>query len=73
MEAYTGFADVYDIFMDNVLYEEWAEYIDRLLNRYGVSKDGVRLFRKKKCQAKECRHQEGKRRAKGRCFKKGIR
>lgn len=36
MEAYTDFADVYDIFMDNVPYEEWAEYIDGLLKEYGV-------------------------------------
>ena len=26
LEAYTGFAAVYDIFMDNVPYEEWGEY-----------------------------------------------
>ncbi len=25
MEAYTGFAAVYDIFMDNVPYEEWEQ------------------------------------------------
>ena len=25
MEAYTSFAEVYDTFMDNVPYEEWAE------------------------------------------------
>ena len=24
MEAYTGFAAVYDIFMDNVPYEDWS-------------------------------------------------
>ena len=24
LEAYTGFAAVYDIFMDNVPYEEWG-------------------------------------------------
>ncbi len=38
MEAYTGFAEVYDIFMDNVPYEEWAEYLCRLLKEYGVVK-----------------------------------
>lgn len=38
MEAYTGFAGVYDIFMDNVPYEEWAEYLCRLLKEYGVVK-----------------------------------
>ena len=26
MEAYTGFAQVYDTFMDNVPYEEWTDY-----------------------------------------------
>ena len=31
MEAYTGFAEVYDTFMDNVPYEQWAEYITGLL------------------------------------------
>ena len=36
MEAYTGFAQVYDIFMDNVPYEEWAEYLTSLLREYGV-------------------------------------
>ena len=28
MEAYTSFAEVYDTFMDNVPYEEWADYLD---------------------------------------------
>lgn len=27
MEAYTSFAEVYDTFMDNVPYEEWADYL----------------------------------------------
>ena len=37
MAAYTGFAQVYDLFMDNVPYEEWSEYIISLLKEYGVS------------------------------------
>lgn len=37
MEAYTGFAEVYDMFMDNVPYEEWSEYLISLLKEYGVS------------------------------------
>lgn len=37
MEAYTGFAEVYDIFMDNVPYEEWAGYLCGLLKEYGVT------------------------------------
>ncbi len=44
MEAYTDFADVYDIFMDDVPYEEWAEYIDGLLKMYGVSHGGLSLL-----------------------------
>lgn len=40
MEAYTGFAEVYDIFMDNVPYEEWAAYIISLLREYGIE-DGI--------------------------------
>lgn len=36
MEAYTGFAEVYDTFMDNIPYEEWTEYIKELLTEYGV-------------------------------------
>ena len=27
MESYGRFAGVYDVFMDNVNYREWAEYI----------------------------------------------
>ena len=36
MEAYTGFAEVYDLFMDNIPYEEWVEYVKGLLKEYGV-------------------------------------
>ncbi len=36
MEAYTGFSEVYDIFMDNVPYEEWASYIIAILKEYGI-------------------------------------
>ena len=36
MEAYTGFAEVYDLFMDNIPYEEWGEYVKGLLKEYGV-------------------------------------
>ena len=27
MEAYTGFAQVYDKFMDNIEYDKWCEYL----------------------------------------------
>lgn len=42
MEAYTGFAEVYDIFMDDVPYEEWAEYLCGMLKEYGIA-DGLVL------------------------------
>ena len=42
LEAYTGFAAVYDTFMDNVPYEEWGEYIHGMLCKYGVE-DGIVL------------------------------
>lgn len=37
MEAYTGFAEVYDVFQDNVPYEEWSAYVAGLLREYGIS------------------------------------
>lgn len=40
MNAYTSFASVYDTFMDNVPYEEWAVYLRELLVEQGVS-EGV--------------------------------
>ena len=42
MDAYTSFARVYDTFMDNIPYEEWAVYLTGLLNEYGVN-DGLVL------------------------------
>lgn len=42
MQAYTGFAQVYDTFMDNVPYDEWVEYLTGLLQEYGI-KDGLVL------------------------------
>jgi SAM-dependent methyltransferase len=36
MQAYTGFAQVYDLFMDNIPYEEWSNYLIKLLRLYGV-------------------------------------
>lgn len=35
-ESYTGFAEVYDELMDNVPYEEWAEFLVSVLREYGV-------------------------------------
>lgn len=36
MQPYTGFASVYDVFMDNVPYDEWADYIQKLLQKNKV-------------------------------------
>lgn len=40
MEAYTGFAGVYDMFMDNIPYKEWGEYLCGLLQEYQIT-EGV--------------------------------
>ena len=42
LDAYTSFASVYDTFMDNIPYEDWAEYLIGLLKEYQV-KDGLVL------------------------------
>lgn len=42
MDAYTGFAGVYDQFMDNIPYEQWEVYVTALLQDYGVQ-DGLVL------------------------------
>lgn len=42
MEAYTNFASLYDLFMDNVPYEAWCEYLSSLLCGYGIT-DGLIL------------------------------
>ena len=38
MEAYTDFAGVYDTFMDDTLYQEWADFLAQLIEKYGISK-----------------------------------
>lgn len=38
MEAYTDFAGVYDTFMDEVPYQEWADFLAGLIDQYGVSR-----------------------------------
>ena len=40
LEAYSSFAQVYDMFMDNVPYEEWSRYLIGLLREYGIE-DGL--------------------------------
>lgn len=42
MDAYTGFAEVYDTFMDNVPYTEWADCLETILKEYGIC-DGLIL------------------------------
>lgn len=42
MDAYTGFAAVYDMFMDNIPYGEWCTYLEGILKKYGVE-DGLVL------------------------------
>ncbi len=42
MDSYTGFAEFYDLFMDNIPYEEWSHYLISLLHDYGVN-DGLVL------------------------------
>lgn len=42
MDAYTSFAQVYDLFMDNVPYEAWGEYLNKLFKEYGIE-DGLIL------------------------------
>lgn len=42
MEAYTSFAQVYDLFMDNVPYEQWSCYLRELLLDNGIE-DGIVL------------------------------
>ena len=34
MESYTSFAEVYDVFMDNVPYKEWAAYVNEILKKH---------------------------------------
>ena len=42
MEAYSGFAKVYDLFMDNIPYGEWTEYVKELFAEEGIT-DGILL------------------------------
>ena len=37
MEAYTGFAYVYDEYMDNIPYEEWEQYLSELLRENNIN------------------------------------
>lgn len=37
MDAYTSFASVYDLFMDNVPYEEWCVFLCKILAQHGIT------------------------------------
>jgi SAM-dependent methyltransferase len=41
MDAYTAFAQVYDLFMDNVPYDVWCEYICGVLQEHGIDDGSV--------------------------------
>ena len=36
MDAYTEFAKVYDLFMDNIDYPAWCTYLTGILKEYGI-------------------------------------
>ena len=42
MDAYSGFAAVYDMFMDNIPYDEWCAYLRGCLEERGI-RDGLVL------------------------------
>ena len=42
MEAYTGFASVYDMFMDDIPYEDWCAYVCGLLHEHRIT-EGILL------------------------------
>ena len=42
MEAYTGFARVYDLFMEDIPYQEWKDAILGMLTEHGI-RDGLVL------------------------------
>ena len=41
MDAYTSFAQVYDLFMDNVPYDKWCSWICDYLRKRGVKNDKI--------------------------------
>lgn len=57
MEAYTDFAGVYDIFMDDTPYEEWADFLVSLIEKYGISAPSVKEQERK---AGSAGHEEAK-------------
>ncbi len=41
MSIYNSFADVYDIFMDNIPYDEWVEFIEKIWEKYELKPELV--------------------------------
>lgn len=58
MDVYTDFAQVYDTFMDETPYGEWADFLAGLIEKYGISKPGTgkekECHSQGKAEAKEC-------------------
>lgn len=44
MEAYTGFAQVYDTFMDDTPYEEWCAWLTELLDKHRMEASGQSVY-----------------------------
>ena len=42
MDAYTSFAQVHDMFMDNIPYDEWCKYLIELLKKHHID-SGIML------------------------------
>ena len=42
MEAYSSFAQVYDMFMDNIPYDEWCKYLLEILRKHHID-SGIML------------------------------
>lgn len=53
LDAYTDFASVYDTFMDETPYEEWAEFIHELIKEYGISEVFGRDLQGENCSDKQ--------------------
>ena len=47
MEAYMGFAQVYDQFMDNIDYDQWCGYLFELLKEYDVDENAGNSYQNK--------------------------
>ncbi len=41
MSIYNSFADVYDIFMDNIPYDEWVDFIEKIWDKYDLKPELV--------------------------------